>query len=294
MVSKIQSAQQQQPEPDQEEYSIANEKISLELLMADWYAEQAQVARAVEYNRQAGVKNPEAYVGYGFATGTTEPVDIKRKTRWWNAITNKRTGKPNTLEALQNAGIVSDDEIALFGDTVFPKRELSQLHRIRKNDGTEWLVRMERWSGLNSVGGVFSIPVNLGFHRRVPISQSTTQNEQGNDVKILTVGTTENAYYYLPKIYTTKFTKQNVLDSLKVAPPIMENGVLVKVSYVLSLEGVTRTIGAPDLETFTDADFMEYWEQSSIQQPTISIDPKTFSNYVRMDLESKTNHKQYS
>jgi hypothetical protein len=211
---KIQT--QTQPSDADEEYSIANEKISLELLMSDWNSEQAQVTRAVEFNRQAGLKNPEAYVGYGFATGTTEPSDIKRRIRWWNAITNKRTGKPNTLEALQSAGVVSDDEVALFGENPnFPKRELSQLHRIRKQDGSEWLCRVERWTGLSSIGGLVSIPVNLDFYHRVPISPSTARIENGNEVKILVVGTTENAYYTLPKVYTNKIHKTKCLRFIK-------------------------------------------------------------------------------
>jgi hypothetical protein len=127
----------------------------------------------------------------------------------------------------------------------------------------------------------------------VPISPSTARIENGNEVKILVVGTTENAYYTLPKVFTTKFTKQNVLDSLKVAPPITENGMTVNVSYTLMMEGKTNAISASTLEEFIDGDFMEMWERSTKPQPTISIEPKTFSNYVKMEKESKEKHAQY-
>jgi hypothetical protein len=43
---------------DEEEYSIANEKISLELILSDWNKEQEQVSRVIEYNRQAGIRKP--------------------------------------------------------------------------------------------------------------------------------------------------------------------------------------------------------------------------------------------
>src|ERR671911_325629 len=279
---------------DEEEYSITNEKISLELILSDWNKELEQVGRVIEYNRQAGIRTPEAYIGYGFAAGTTEPVDVKRRIRWWNSITNKRTGKPNTLEALRNAGVISDDEMDLFGDNpVFPKRELSQIHRVRRNNGSEWLLRQERFSGLNSIGGVVSIPVTLGYYRRVTLEPSTATLENGNQVKVLQVGTTEGAYYYLPRIYYIKFTKQNVLDSLKVAPPIMENGIPVKVSYTLQLEGQTRTIGVSTLEEFTDGDFMEIWERSSKPNPQINISSKDLATYVKLDRESREKANPY-
>ena len=279
---------------DEEEYSIANEKISLELILSDWNKEQEQVSRVIEYNRQAGIRNPEAYIGYGFAPGTTEPADVKRRIRWWNSIINKRTGKPNTLEALRNAGVISDDEMDLFGDNpVFPKRELSQIHRIHKNDGSEWLLRQERFSGLNSIGGVVSIPVTLGYYRRVTLEPTTAALENGNQVKVLQIGTTEGAYYTLPRIYYIKFTKENVLDALKVAQPIMENGVPVKVSYTLQFEGQTRAIGVPTLEEITDGDFMEIWERSSKPNPQINISSKDLATYVKLDRESREKANQY-
>jgi hypothetical protein len=60
------------------------------------------------------------------------------------------------------------------------------------------------------------------------------------------------------------------------------------------MEGKTNAISAPTLEEFTDDDFMEMWERSTKPQPTISIEPKTFSNYVKMDQESKRNSHQYT
>jgi hypothetical protein len=284
---------QSQPQSE-EEYSIANEKISLELILADWNKEQEQVSRVIEYNRQAGIRNPEAYIGYGFAAGTTEPADVKRRIRWWNAITNKRTGKPNTLEALRNAGVISDDEMDLFGDNpVFPKREISQIHRVRRNNGSEWLLRIERFSGLNSIGGVVSIPMTLGYYRRVTFEPTIATLENGNQVKVLSVGTTENAYYYLPRIYYIKFTKQNVLDALKVSPPIMEDGVPVNLQYNLMREGHNRTMSVSTLEEFTDGDFMEIWERSSKPNPQINISSKDLATYVKLDRESREKANQY-
>ena len=288
------STTQKQSQPQSEEYSIANEKISLELILSDWNKEQEQVSRVIEYNRQAGIRNPEAYIGYGFAAGTTEPVDVKRRIKWWNSITNKRTGKPNTLEALRNAGVISDDEMDLFGDNpVFPKRELSQIHRVRQNNGSEWLLRQERFSGLNSIGGVFSIPVTLGYYRRITLEPTTATLENGNQVKVLSVGTTEGAYYTLPRIYYIKFTKQNVLDALKMSPPIMENGVPVNLQYNMIQEGQNRTMSVSTLEEFTDGDFMEIWERSSKPNPQINISSKDLATYVKLDRESREKANQY-
>ncbi len=182
----------------------------------------------------------------------------------------------------------------MFGDNpVFPKREISQIHRVRQNNGSEWLLRLERFSGPDAIGGVVSIPMTLGYYRRVTLEPTTATLENGNHVKALQVGTTENAYYYLPRIYYIKFTKQNVLDSLKVAPPIMENGIPVKVSYALQLEGQTRTIGVPTLEEFTDGDFMEIWERNSKPNPQINISSKDLATYVKLDRESREKANQY-
>jgi hypothetical protein len=293
-VQPTSTTQTQSQPQSEEEYSIANEKISLELILYDWNKEQEQVSRVIEYNRQAGIRNPEAYIGYGFAAGTTEPVDVRRRIRWWNAITNKRTGKPNTLEALGNAGVISDDEMDLFGDNpVFPKREISQIHRVRQNNGSEWLLRIERFSGLNAIGGVVSIPMTLGYYHRVTLEPTTATLENGNHVKVLQVGTTENAYYYLPRIYYIKFTKQNVLDALKVSPTIMENGVPVNLQYVLQLEGHNRTTSVSTLDEFIDGDFMEIWDRSYQTNPQININSKDHLNYMKSSEGSKENHNQY-
>ena len=63
-----------QTQQKEEGYSIANEEMTEDLLLHCWLLAQEQVKRAVDFNREAGLKNPEAYVGYGFASGTTEPV----------------------------------------------------------------------------------------------------------------------------------------------------------------------------------------------------------------------------
>ena len=198
------------------------------------------------------------------------------------------------MEALRNAGVISDDEMDLFGDNpVFPKRELSQIQRIRQNDGSEWLLRIERFSGLNSIGGVVSIPVTLGYYRRVTLEPTTATFENGNQVKVLSVGTTENAYYDLPRIYYIKFTKQNVLDALKVSPPIMENGVPVNLQYSMMREGHNRTMSVSTLEEFTDGDFMEIWERNSQTAPQINISSKDLATYVKLDRESREKANQY-
>jgi hypothetical protein len=109
----------------------------------------------------------------------------------------------------------------------------------------------------------------------------------------LQVGTTENAYYYLPRIYYIKFTKQNVLDALKVAAPTMENGVPVKVAYTLQLEGHNRTTSVSTLDEFTDGDFMEIWDRSFQTNPQININSKDLLNYVKSSEGSKEKHNQY-
>jgi hypothetical protein len=108
--SDCQIQQQQQ----QEGHVVAAEEMTLDLLFHCWNLAQDQVKRAVDFNREAGLKNPESYVGYGFASGTAEPMDVKQKRRGWAQCTHKKTGNLITLDSLVSAGRISDFEKELF------------------------------------------------------------------------------------------------------------------------------------------------------------------------------------
>lgn len=132
----------------------------------------------------------------------------------------------------------------------------------------------------------------MDYTRRVGITPDTTKLENGTEVKILKVGTTEHAWYGLPKIYTTPFNKENVLAALEKAPP-MTDGIQGKITYLLMKEGTTNTTSVSNLEVFINADFEELWSRHTRPQPQININSKDLETFVKLDRESRQSHEQY-
>lgn len=283
-----------QTQQKEEGHSIANEEMTEDLLLHCWRLAQEQVKRAVDFNREAGLKNPEAYVGYGFASGTTEPMDVKQKRRWWAACTHKRTGKLITLDTLLASGRISALEKELFEGQKLPRRELSQLIRVKTQDSSEHLMRLEQWIGLSEIGGIVTVSVNdLDFTRRIGVTPTTAKQTDGTEIKVLEVGTAEFAWYTLPKIYTTPFTKENVMAAIEKAQPSSNNNARGKISYQLSREGHPNPISVSSLEEFIEGDFDEIWTRHRSPQPQININSKDLATFVKLDRESRQSHEQY-
>ena len=291
--SQPQIQSQPQPQPQQEGHNIADEEMSLDLLLHCWNLAQEQVQRAIDFNKNAGVKYPDAYVGYGFAAGTTEPMDVKQKKRWWAQCTHKKSGNFITLDSLSSAGKISDYEKELFEGQKLPRREMISMVRIKVDNKGEYLHRIEQWVGLNEIGGVITVSINgeLDYTRRVGINPDTAKLEDGTETKILKVGTTEFSWYTLPKIYTTRFTKENVLAALEKAPPSMADGRRGKISYILKKEGTTNTISASNQEEFINGNFDEIWNYHMTPQPQINISGKELTNYLKQDAAAKEKHQ---
>jgi hypothetical protein len=265
-----------------------------DLLLHCWRLAQEQVKRAVDFNREAGLKNPEAYVGYGFASGTTEPMDVKQKRRWWAACTHERTGKLITLNTLLASGRISDLEKELFEGQKLPRRELSQLIRVKTQDSSEHLMRLEQWIGLSEIGGIVTVSVNdLDFTRRIGVTPTTAKQTDGTEIKVLEVGTAEFAWGTLPKIYTTSFTKENVMAAIEKAEPSIENNAQGKISYQLLREGYPNPISVSSLKEFIECNFDERWARQTTHNPQININSKDLATFVKLDRESRESHEQY-
>ena len=278
----------------QEGHIVATEEMTLDLLLHCWNLAQEQVKRAIDFNREAGLKNPESYVGYGYAAGTTEPMDVRQKKRWWAQCSHKKTGNPITLDSLISAGRISDFENELFEDQKLPRRELSQLLRVKTQDNSEYLMRMEQWKGLSEIGGIVTISVNdLDFTRRVGITPTTAKQNDGTQIKVLEVGTTEFSWFTLPKIYTTPFTKENVMAAIEKARPSIDNDNRGKISYQLKREGHPNTISVSSLEEFIEGNFDEMWQRQMTPSPQININSKDLATFVKLHRESRQSHEQY-
>jgi hypothetical protein len=95
---------QQQKEEEGQHHSVANEELNEELILHCWRLVQEQVRRVIEFNRSQGVPNPDVYVGYNYADGTTEPMSVKQKIRWLNITRHRKGGRPTTVIVLLQVG----------------------------------------------------------------------------------------------------------------------------------------------------------------------------------------------
>jgi hypothetical protein len=292
-MTKIQSQQSQQQKA--EGHSVAGEEFNEDLILHSWRLVKAQVQRVIEFNRSQGIPNPDAYVGYNYADGSPEPMSIKQKIRFLNIITHKKSGKPITVDSLVASGRISDIERETFGEQRYPRIELSSMTRVKAQDGSEYLVRTMQAIGLSEIGAIVTLPLNdVDFTRKVPISPTTAKLPDGTDVKVLYVGSGEFTYESSPKIYTTPFTKENVLASLDKYKPSEDNDLHGKITFAFKKDGVTNEVGISSLEEFLTDDLDSTFERLRAPAPTIHIDSKGLAAFVKMDSQSRTEHKQYS
>lgn len=286
----------QQKEEEGQHHSIANEELNEDLILHSWRLIKGQMQRVIEFNRSQGVPNPDAYVGYNYADGTPEPMSVKQKIRWLNITRHRKSGTWITVDSLVASGRVSDMEREVFGQQKYPRIELSAMMRVKTQDGSEYLTRHMQAIGLSEIGAIVTLPLNgeCDFTRKVPIIPSTAKLQDGTDVKILQVGTGEFTYESSPKIYTTPFNKENVLAAIEKYQPSEDNDTQGRITYAFKREGVTNEVGISSLEKFLSDDFDETFERLRAPAPQININSKDLASFVKMDRESRTEHKQYS
>ena len=290
----VKSPQIQQPQ-EQQGHLIASEQFNEDLILHSWRLVKDQVQRVIEFNRSQGIPNPEAYVGYNYADGTPEPMSVKQKIRWLNITRHKKSGTWITVDTLVASGKISDIEREAFGLQKYPRLELSAMTRVKTQDNSEYLMRTMQAIGLSEIGAVVTLPLNgeCDFTRKVPINPTTVSLRDGTDVKILEIGTGEFTYESSPKIYTTKFSKENVLAALEKYPPSEDNDTHGKISYAFKKEGETNEVGISSPEEFINSDFDETFERLRAPAPQIRLDSKDLLNYIKHNDESKEkNHFQ--
>jgi hypothetical protein len=281
----------QQPNESNPVYSVADEQINEDLIFRCWDGVKKQVQRVIEFNNSQGITKPDMYIGHTY-DGISEPMLVKQKKRWLKSTTHKKSGKWITVNSLVESGRISDMEKELFGESVYPRIELSSMKRVRTQDNSEYLVRHMRAIGLSEIGAVVSLPLNdVDFTRKVPVSASTGKLPDSTDVKILEIGSGEFTYESSPKIYITPFTKENVLATIEKYKPLEE--ARGKIVYMFQKEGVANEVGISSLEEFINADVDETITRLRQPAPQININSKDLASYVKLDRESKEKHAQY-
>jgi hypothetical protein len=277
-----------------QQHVIADEEFNEDLIMHCWNGVKEQVQRVIAFNKSQGVSNPDTYIGYIYADGSPLPMSVRKNKRFWESITHKRSGKPITINSLLESGRISDMEKDLFGtDKQWPRIELVSMTRVKDISGQEYLMRFMNGIGLSEIGAIVTASLNdCDFTRKVPVFPDVAKLPNGTDVKVPVVGSGEFSYETSPMIFTTPFTKENVQATINKYPPYEEGHG--KINYTLKKQGITNEAAVSSLEEFINADFDETFERLRAPAPQININSKDLVSYVKIDRESRTQHKQYS
>ena len=286
MVAKTQAQSQEQP--NNQEYSVANEEIGEPLLLRCWNGVVDQVSEAITVNRNSGVRYPDMYISYYDEMG---PMDVIKKKRRLASTINPKTGEFHTLTELKAAGVISDAELKFFQGP-YPRRELISMTRHQTYDKKEYLVRFEYWKGLSASGSIISISANtIDFTKRVHFEPDIVPIDPGQPngatARIVKVGRCIPGYETAEKIYLTPFTKENVEAAMQKAQRPTDPSSHGRISLALSKEGYPNEITVQDLDTFVNADFDELWKQLITPQPQINISGRDLTNYLKHDATAR-------
>lgn len=287
--------QSQSPNNDNKEgYKVADEQLDENLILRCWKGVEEQVNRVREFNRSQNVPNIDNFIGYIYDGLSKPPMAVGQKIRWLNITTQKKTGAPRTVDHLISSGQVSEIEKEVFGQGKYPRIECHSMTRVRTiGDNKEYLVRGMRAYGLSEIGAIVTLPLyDCDFTRKVPISADTAKDKDGNDVKILVVGSGEFSYETSAKIYLTPFSKENVLATLEKYPQSEGNDLHGRMTYLFKKEGISVNEIAVSFEEFL-SDFDSVWAAKTSPTPTISIDSKGLLNYAKLDREARDQQQQY-
>src|ERR671911_780422 len=293
MVAKTQAQSQEQP--NNQEYSIANEEIGESLLLRCWNGIVDQISEAITVNRNSGVRYPEMYIGFYDEMG---PMDVLQKKRWLASTINPKTGEFHTLTELKAAGIISDAELKFFQGPL-PRRELTSMTRHQTHDKKEWLIRFERFVGLTAIGSVITVSANnIDFAKRVHFEPDIVpidpEQPKSATARIVKVGKCMPGYETAEKIYLTPFSHSNIEAAMQQAVRPTEPSLHGQISLAISKEGQPNGLTVRDLDTWTNTPFDELWGTLTTPNPQININSKDLMNYVKLDRESREKDHQYT
>ena len=289
-----QSAQHTQEETN----PLLSEKIGADLLLRGWNMALQVVNEAIEHNRKSGVRQPERFTAAFF--DHMEPMEVKKKNNWLKACLNIKTNNPYTLDSLESANIISEEEKELFGKLPLPRREIISLHRIQAPNKVEYLSRTEKWFGLNKSAGIVTMAVpDLDFTRRIEVTREYVDKDPekgGGQVLVKIVGDS-NQWIQAEKIYLTPFSKTTVEQAFKNAIPTTDK-TLRGMSFVLIREGAPHTIGlGPEdnnLESFVNKPELydkAFRPAATSNVTNINIDPRQLEAFLKYQQEHKQDHQ---
>jgi hypothetical protein len=99
-----------------------------------------------------------------FVDNIDETYRKRKKTNWLNAVQNKRSGVFYSLKNLVDSGVIAESEREFFNlpEKIqdFPYRQINNIYRIMKMDGSEWISTIEQFVGISSQAAIVTCPVD--------------------------------------------------------------------------------------------------------------------------------------
>jgi hypothetical protein len=202
------------------------------------------------------------------------PYKRAKHLKWLSASTN-RDGTFRSLEDLVNNHDIRPEEVELFTgdnkDKKFPYREINQLSRVKLLNGTEWIVRTERWYGLTKSCAIVTCPVTLGYYKhpifKSEFIQTDKENENSPTTRVVRVTPDADGHVAGVRKYTDKYSEKKMRKYLRhsVGPTGRLNTI------TLIKENASNPFAIHDIERGITEDFDELWDDVTKAKPAVDI-----------------------
>jgi hypothetical protein len=215
---------------------------------------------------------------------------IQKYNRWIDACISKKSGRPFTLDSLINSNVISEEERQYYPSEPVG-RELLSMSRVQTADKSEWLVRFEKWNGLNGQSGApYSITVNnLDFYKKIPVEYTTVPIDPtrsgSKDVRIARINRFLSGYEGLRRTFLTPFNLENVNTAIRDAKTPTSDPSIAKTALYLVRDNVTNISMVPDLQSWMTGDFDTMFDSRLTQNQNAILDLKE----LVLELQKQSN-----
>jgi hypothetical protein len=272
MTFKSKQLEDQEPKEDYEDMLLKRFKIA-----------ESVIEEARKFNREHGIDEQTSKANVVF----TKTNQQKKYERWLKQVRNPDTGRFYTMEFLKAKQIVAGLDSPYDG-IQYPRREMFQLYRLKKNQSEEYIFRREMWYGLNVEGKEFGIYVEtLDNHMDLQIAYPKLEDPNptrymGDDDNIPGYGKTIAQVRNTNRIYTdveegtlvydTPFSEAAVLEAVKFARGAFDdrnNGCAL--GLIDNSKSSNNSCSVFSLEQFLQP-FDQVWEEQT--RPKDKVDVK--------------------
>jgi hypothetical protein len=269
------------------------EKPTADLLLRRFKLMDEIVEDVRKKNIEAGL-DPKL-MGYYIMYDSEDSAEKKRYLMWLAKVTNKRTGKFHQIKDLKARELIPEDEESEHEGKTYPYRTLSALSKVKTGDGKLWLMRHERWYGLDAAGQEVTLPVlDLDYYQKPVVTYERIPKDPGDPNgpsirvgKIMThlVFTAEQPGN---KTYLTPYSKEKVEEFLKYAGPLDNHGNGTSLSMIKEGSGA-NPVGAT-YDQFIAEDFDTTFDRIRAPEPDFK---DFYKNYKKAKEAAKDDEQPY-